>query len=256
MAYAGLDNNACKAVIVMPAYNAEKTLEKTYADIAKTGVEKIILSDDASADNTVSLAQSLGIEVITNAINQGYGANQKRCYDAALKYDAEYIIMIHPDYQYDAKVIPYALGFLEIGICDIVIGSRIRTRHEALKGGMPLYKYLSNRVLTIIENFVLGQNLGDFHSGFRIFRREILKKIPYHNNSDCFVFDTEILFQSAYFGFRIGDVPIPTRYFPEASSINFYKSIIYGIKTCLVMLKYCMQKTGIFRFSIFEEKSF
>jgi len=160
--------------------------------------------------------------------------------------------MIHPDYQYDPRIIPYALGFIETDICDIVIGSRIRDRRSALAGGMPLYKYFSNRFLTVIENIVFGQNLGDFHSGFRVFKAEVLEKINYQHNSNDFVFDTQILAQAAYFGFKIGDVPIPARYFPEASSINMKKGIKYGLGTLGIVIKYILQKSRLYRFKLFE----
>lgn len=235
----------------MPAYNAERTLEKTFRDIPEGSVDEVILVDDASPDNTVEIARRLGITVICHSENKGYGANQKTCYDAALERGADVIIMIHPDYQYDSRITPHALGFLSTEICDVILGSRIRTRSEALKSGMPLYKYISNRFLTIIENVILGQNLGDFHSGFRAYSREVLEKIPYHQNSDDFVFDSEFLAQTVYYGFRIGDVPIPARYFNEASSINFVRSVKYGFQTLLVMIKFLTQKTGLFKFKIF-----
>jgi glycosyltransferase involved in cell wall biosynthesis len=246
--------NGKKIIVIMPAYNAEMTLEKTYADIPKDIVDEIILTDDASSDKTVEIAKKLGIVVNVHEENRGYGANQKTCYDDALNRNADIIVMIHPDYQYDPRVIPFAVGFITTNICDFIMGSRIRTRHEALGGGMPIYKYISNRFLTIFENIVLGQNLGDFHSGFRVFKREVLKTINYNNNSDDFVFDTEFLAQAVFKGFRIGDIPIPTRYFPEASSINFKRSMKYGIQTTLVMTKFFLQKNGIFHFKIFENK--
>jgi glycosyltransferase involved in cell wall biosynthesis len=246
--------NGKKIIVIMPAYNAEATLERTYGDIPKDIVDEIILTDDASTDQTVEIAKELGIVVNVHEENKGYGANQKTCYDDALKRDADIIIMIHPDYQYDPRVIPFSVGFITTNICDFVMGSRIRTRHEALAGGMPIYKYVSNRFLTIFENIVLGQNLGDFHSGFRVFKREVLETINYHNNSDDFVFDTEFLAQAVYKGYRIGDIPIPTRYFPEASSINFKRSMKYGIQTILVMTKFFLQKNGMFHFKIFENK--
>lgn len=235
----------------MPAYNAELTLEKTYRDIPEGSVNEVILTDDFSTDRTVEIAKNLGMTLLRHSENRGYGANQKTCYDAALERGADAVIMIHPDYQYDSRLIPYALGFLSEGICDVIIGSRIRTRREALEGGMPLYKYLSNRLLTIIENIVLGQNLGDFHSGFRAYARKVLETIPYKKNSDDFVFDTEFLAQAVYFGLRIGDIPIPTRYFEEASSINFRRSIKYGLLTIGVMIKFIMQKIRIGNFKIF-----
>lgn len=244
-----------KVIMVMPAYNAELTVEKTFQDIPQGSVDEIILTDDFSQDRTVEIAEKLGMTVLRHSQNRGYGANQKTCYDAALKKGADAVIMIHPDYQYDSRLIPYALGFLSEGICDIIIGSRIRTRLEALDGGMPLYKYLSNRVLTIIENIILGQNLGDFHSGFRAYTREVLKRIPFKENSDDFVFDTEFLVQAVYFGFKIGDIPIPTRYFKEASSINFKRSIKYGLQTLGVMIKYVIQKGRLGNFKIFYSSS-
>lgn len=235
----------------MPAYNAELTLEKTLRDIPSGLVEEVILTDDCSSDRTVEIAKKLGVTVYAHSTNMGYGANQKTCYDAALSKSADIIIMIHPDYQYDPRIIPYAVGFLTTDICDIILGSRIRTRREALDGGMPVYKYISNRFLTITENIVFGQNLGDFHSGFRVYKREVLEKIDYHQNSNDFVFDTEFLAQAIFHKFRIGDIPIPTRYHTEASSINFKRSLKYGFQTIGVMLKYIFHKIGIFRFGIF-----
>jgi len=241
-----------KVIVVMPAYNAELTLEKTFYDIPKGSVDEVILTDDASSDRTVEIAKNLGITLLCHNRNKGYGANQKTCYDAALAKGAEIIVMIHPDYQYDPQVIPFAIGFLNSDICDIIIGSRIRTRRETLKNGMPLYKYISNRFLTMIENLILGQNLGDFHSGFRAYKRKVLEKIDYCQNSNDFVFDTEFLAQAIFLGFRVGDIPIPTHYSSETSSINFRRSLKYGIQTILVMLKYILQKTGILNFKLFQ----
>lgn len=239
----------------MPAYNAEATLDRTFRDIPADAVHEVILTDDASTDRTVEVAQRLGLTVIRHERNRGYGANQKTCYDAALERGADAVVMIHPDYQYEARVLPHALGFLATGICDVVIGSRIRTRREALDGGMPLWKYLSNRGLTTIENIAMGQNLGDAHSGFRLYTRRVLTTVPYHRNSDDFLFDSEFLAQSAFFGFRIGDVPVPARYFPEASSIGLRRSVRYGADTLVVMLKYLAQKAGLGRFGIFAPSS-
>lgn len=244
-----------KVIVIMPAYNAEATLEKTFRDIPKGIVAEVILTDDGSSDSTVEIAKKLGITVLCHDKNRGYGGNQKTCYDAALKNGADVVVMIHPDYQYDPRVIPFAVGFLTSDICDVIIGNRIRTRRETLECGMPLYKYISNRFLTIIENAILGQNLGDFHSGFRVYRREVLETIKYNENSNDFIFDTEFLAQCIFWRFRVGDVPIPTRYFPEASSINFRRSLKYGIQTILVMLKYILQKTQLFKFKLFETSS-
>jgi glycosyltransferase involved in cell wall biosynthesis len=240
-----------RTVVIMPAYNAERTLEKTWRDIPAGIVDEVILCDDFSRDRTVEVAERLGLTIIRHSRNKGYGANQKACYAAALERGAEYVIMVHPDYQYDPRVIPFALGFLATDICDVVIGSRIRSREEVLKGGMPVYKYVFNRLLTAAENVVFGQNLGDFHSGFRVYRREVLETIRYRDNSDDFIFDTEFLAQAVFARFRIGDVPIPTRYFEEASSINFRRSLVYGLHNLRVMAQYLLQKTGLVRFRLF-----
>jgi len=241
-----------KIIVVMPAFNAESTLEKTFAEIPQEYVDEVILVDDGSSDKTVDMAKNLGLTVICHSENKGYGASQKTCYDATRERGASCVIMIHPDYQYDSSIIPCAVGFLSRGICDIILGSRIRTRQETLRGGMPLYKYISNRFLTIVENIIFGQNLGDFHSGFRAYTRKVIDSVPYSNNSDDFVFDTQFLAQAIFFGFRIGDVPIPCRYFKEASSINFPRSIKYGIQTLIVLGKFIIQKSGLVKFKIFS----
>jgi len=241
-----------KIVVVMPAYNAAKTLELTVRDIAKDLVDEIILVDDSSRDSTLELAKRIGLKTFFHTRNKGYGANQKTCYSKALELGADIVVMVHPDCQYDPRVIPFAVGFITTNICDIIIGSRIRTRHETLQGGMPLYKYISNRFLTTIENIILGQNLGDFHSGFRVYKKEVLEKIDYLQNSNDFIFDTEFLVQAVFFGFRIGDIPIPTRYPPDASSINLKRSIKYGIQTIWVVIKFLLQKTRVFHFKLFQ----
>lgn len=237
----------------MPAYNAASTLERTVADIPAGSVDEILLVDDASRDNTVEIARELGLRVIEHEANRGYGANQKTCYTAALQSGADTIVMIHPDYQYDSRVIPYAVGFLGLGICDVVLGSRIRTRREALDGGMPRYKYLANRLLTVLENVALGQNLGDFHSGFRAYRREVLETIPFRRNSDDFVFDTQFLVQAVHFGFKLGDVPVPVRYFDEASSINFRRSTKYGTETVRTLAQFWAHTLGVIQSPLFQE---
>lgn len=241
-----------KVICIMPAYNAASTIEKTFRSIPEGCVQEFILTDDGSKDNTIQIAERLGMTVFRHSKNKGYGGNQKTCYDAALERGADCIVMIHPDYQYDGRVTPAVISLLATGTVDVILGSRIRTRKETLAGGMPVYKYLSNRVLTIFENFVLGQNLGDFHSGFRAYTREVLEAIDYHRNSDDFVFDTEFLAQAVYGGFRIGDIPIPTRYFDEASSINFRRSLKYGWQTVVVMGKYMLQRAGLKKFDLFR----
>ncbi len=241
-----------KTVIVMPAYNAASTLEATLNDIPSAFRKDIILVDDCSKDNTVELAEKLGITVIKHEKNTGYGGNQKTCYRAALERGADIIVMLHPDYQYDGRLIPFFVGYLTTGVADVMLGSRIRTRKETLQSGMPLYKYLFNRMLTITENLILGQNLGDFHSGFRVYTRAVLEKIPYGNNSDDFVFDSQFLAQAAYFNFKISDAPVPCRYFQEASSINLPRSIRYGMLTLYTMLQYILQKSKLAKFDIFK----
>lgn len=241
-----------RVIAVMPAYNAASTLEKTIADIPQGSVDEVILVDDCSSDNTVELAKSLGLTVIAHETNTGYGGNQKTCYTHALERDADYVVMIHPDYQYDSRVIDVAVKVMQLGILDVVMGSRIRTRKETLDGGMPVYKYLANRMLTTIENVLLGQNLGDFHSGFRAYRREVLETIPFMNNSDDFVFDSQFLAQSVHYGFKIGDIPVPVRYFDEASSINFRRSMTYGLATLGVMATYWMNRLKLRRSRLFE----
>jgi glycosyltransferase involved in cell wall biosynthesis len=242
-------------IIVLPAYNAAATLKATLQDIPKGCFKELILVDDCSSDNTVQIAEELGLTVVRHKENKGYGANQKTCYDMALERGADIVVMLHPDYQYDSRLIPYFMGFMETGVCDLMLGCRIRTRMETLHSGMPLYKYLSNRALTTFENLALGQNLGDFHSGFRCYTRELLETIPYHKNSDDFVFDSQLLAQAAYFGFRIGDAPIPCRYFKEASSINFSRSTKYGLQTVWTMAKFGLQKAKLAKFDIFTADS-
>ncbi len=241
-----------KVIAVMPAYNAESTLAATLADVPVGSIDEVILVDDGSTDRTVQIAREMGLTVIEHASNSGYGGNQKTCYRYALERGADIVVMIHPDYQYDSRVIPHAVGFIELGICDVVLGSRIRSRQEALAGGMPKYKYISNRFLTALENLALGQNLGDFHSGFRVYRREVLERIPFTRNSNDFVFDTEFLVQAVRFGFRLGDIPVPVRYFPEASSINFRRSVKYGLSTLGVVALYWLDRLGLWRSRLFK----
>ncbi len=224
-----LEHSDLKVIVVMPAFNAAKTLQTSFESINPIYKSGVILVDDYSSDNTVEVALDLGIKVVSRSVNGGYGANQKDCYDAALANNCDIVVMLHPDNQYDSRVIPVMVEIINLGICDVVLGNRIRTRREALDGGMPLWKYLINRISTFGENFILGQSIGDFHSGFRAYSAEVLRTIPYHENSDDFAFDQEFLVQSVHFGFKIGDVPVPVRYFKEASSINLRRSIKYGI---------------------------
>lgn len=241
-----------KTIIVMPAYNAAATLEKTLRDIPQGFADEVILVDDESKDDTVKIAKNLGLTVIVHDRNMGYGANQKTCYDEALKRDVDVIIMIHPDYQYDSSLAPLFVELIQKGICDIILGSRVRTRRECLDSGMPLYKYISNRILTILENLITGQNLSEWHTGYRAYSRKVLERIPYHNNSNHFLFDSQFLIQAVYFGFKIGDLPVPCRYMSEASSINFSRGVVYGLGTIKTLLQYLAQKLRLMKFDVFE----
>ncbi|HEY3966113.1 MAG TPA: glycosyltransferase family 2 protein [Planctomycetaceae bacterium] len=243
-----------RTIAVMPAYNAAATLRRTVGDIPAGSVDEVILVDDCSRDDTVAVARDLGLTVIVHERNTGYGGNQKSCYRRALESGADFVVMIHPDYQYDSRLIPVAVEILRLGICDCVLGSRIRTRAETLAGGMPIYKYISNRALTIVENIALGQNLGDFHSGFRAYTRKVLETIPFERNSDDFVFDSQFLAQAVSFGFKLGDIPVPVRYFAEASSINFRRSLKYGLTTLGVMGQYWLNRLKIVRSPLFAPR--
>jgi len=241
-----------KIIIILPAYNAVKTMEKTINDIPKEYVDEIICVDDGSTDGTYELAKALNLKVFKHEKNRGYGANQKTCYDKALERGGDIVIMLHPDYQYDPKLIPHFVNYIRDGYFDIIMGSRIRTRKEALENGMPGYKYLGNRFLTLVENIITGQNLSEYHTGYRAYSRKVLKTIPYKNNSDDFVFDQEFLIQAAFYKFKIAEIPVPVRYFPEASSINFRRSMKYGISTILLLGKYLLHKLGIFKSRLFK----
>lgn len=218
-----------KVIAIMPAYNAAKTLEKTIKDIPKNVIDEIILVDDHSSDETAELARKLGLTVIEHPQNRGYGGNQKTCYTIALSNKADVVVMIHPDYQYDSSLAKEMVQPIIDDQVDVMLGSRIRTRKEALAGGMPLYKYLGNRFLTLVENSFLGQNLSEYHTGYRAFSRKTLQQLPFHTYSDDFVFDSQVLFGAIANNARIGEIKVPVRYFEEASSINFVRSSIYGL---------------------------
>ncbi len=237
--------------MVMPAYNAALTLQKTVEEIPENLVDEILLVDDGSSDNTVEIARSLGITVIEHERTLGYGGNQKTCYRYALEHGYDMIIMLHPDYQYDSRMVDVLIKPIRLGLCDFMMGNRIRTRSEALRGGMPFYKYISNRLLTLIENIVLGQNLGEMHSGLRAYSRRLLEIVPFERNSDDFVFDSQMIAQSVYFGFRLGDVPVEVRYMKEASSIDFGRSLKYGLCTLWTLARYALACMGI-RGRLFE----
>ncbi len=231
-----------KAIVVLPAYNAERTLASTVADIPRDYVDEIILVDDSSQDRTVSAARELGLTVVQHERNLGYGGNQKTCYEIALSHGADIVVMVHPDYQYDPRLIKYFVEFIADGYFDVMLGSRIRTRREAIEGGMPAYKYIANRVLTIFENIVTGHNLSEWHTGMRAYSRRVLESIDFRVNSDDFLFDTQVLFQIVEKRFRIGEIPVPVRYFPEASSINFSRSVRYGLGTLAVGVQYAFRQ--------------
>ena len=234
-----------KKIIVLPAYNAAKTLEETVSSLPKGTFEEILLVDDCSSDGTYELALKLGLKAVRHERNRGYGGNQKTCYTLALEHGADIVVMLHPDYQYDPRVIPFMAGIIEAGICDVVLGNRIRTRAEALAGGMPVYKYAANRALTVLENLAAGQNLGEWHSGLRAYSRAALEKINWKENSDGFVFDSQFLFEAAFRGLRLGDIPVPAKYFPEASSIAFASSVRYGLETLGAMGEFLANKAGL-----------
>lgn len=240
-----------KVVVVMPAYNAEKTLRATYAEIPFDIVDEVILVDDASSDRTVEVAYELGIRhIIRHQKNLGYGGNQKTCYDKALELKADFIVMLHPDYQYTPQLIPAMVSVLASGLYPVVLGSRI-LGNGALKGGMPLYKYVFNRILTLLQNFIMGKKLSEYHTGYRAYTREVLLNINYHANSNDFVFDNQILAQIFMAGYEIAEITCPTKYFEDASSINFARSIKYGLGVIKTSLQYRLHKWRITQYSIF-----
>jgi glycosyltransferase involved in cell wall biosynthesis len=245
--------NGKKIIVVLPAYNAALTLEKTYREIPFDIVDDVILVDDASKDDTTELGKRIGIKhVIKHEKNRGYGGNQKTCYDTALSLGADIVIMLHPDYQYTPKLIPAIASIIANEVYPVVFGSRILGK-GALKGGMPMYKYIFNRMLTLFQNIMMGQKLSEYHTGYRAFAAHVLKAVPYHVCSDDFVFDNQITAQIFYKGFDIAEVTCPTKYFPEASSINFKRSSIYGMGVLQTSVIYRLQKWGMGSFRIFKD---
>ena len=241
-----------KIVVVMPAYNAAKTLITTYNEIPLDIVDEVLLVDDASTDETSAIAKQLGISVIVHASNQGYGGNQKTCYEAALKAGADIVIMLHPDYQYTPKLIGAMSYLLESGEFDIVLGSRIlggKTR----SGGMPVYKYIFNRILTLVQNIIMGAKLSEYHTGYRAYTRKVLEGISWRENSNDFVFDNQFLSQAIYADFRIGEITCPTKYFKEASSINFSRSVKYGLGCLSTAMVFRLNKMGVIKSKLFKK---
>lgn len=240
-----------KLVVILPAYNAEKTLVRTYAEIPMDIVDEVVLVDDHSTDRTAEVGRELGIRhVLVHPQNRGYGGNQKTCYNKALELGADLVIMLHPDYQYTPRLIESMAYLAAHKVYPVVIGSRILGK-GALRGGMPVYKYVFNRMLTLTQNLLMGQKLSEYHTGYRLFTAEVLRNIPFEKNSDDFVFDNQMLAQVCFFGYEVGEVSCPTRYFDEASSINFRRSMVYGWGVLRVALMYRLQKWGILRSPIF-----
>lgn len=235
-----------KVIVIMPAYNAEKTLEKTVADIPQEWVDEIILTDDASQDKTVDIARRLGLKVFVHEKNRGYGGNQKTCYREALKAGADIVVMVHPDHQYDPQVIPELITPLLRDECDAVFGSRM-LGGGALQGGMPKWKFLANLFLTALENAAFWIYLTEYHSGFRAYSRHYLEKVKFEKNSDDFVFDTEIIAQGVIHGLKIREIPISTRYFPQASQVGFWRSVVYGLSIIKTIIKFKLHVWGIWR---------
>lgn len=243
-----------KLIVVLPAYNAQKTLKRTYEEIPKEIVDEVILVDDASSDETVRVAKELNLEVIVHPENKGYGANQKTCYQEALRKGADIVIMLHPDYQYPPKLVLPLAAMVSSGMFDVALGSRILAGY-ALKGGMPLYKYISNRILTFIQNIFTGAKLSEYHSGFRAFSRRFLLSVPLLDNSQDFVFDNQILLQAIFFGYRIGEISAPSIYHKDCSSINLKRSIKYGLEVLLCTLKFIFSRWRIYKYRIFNPQA-
>ena len=240
-----------KIVVVMPAYNAEKTLRKTYKEIPHEYIDDVIMVDDYSSDKTVQIANELNIKTFIHRENRGYGANQKTCYSEALKLGADVVVMLHPDYQYTPNLLVAMASLVAIGQYDVVLGSRVLSE-GALKGGMPLYKYISNRMLTFIQNILLNKKLSEYHTGYRAFSKKVLETLPLNENSDDFVFDNQMLAQIFFFNFTIGEISCPTKYFEDASSINFRRSIKYGVGVLRTSIEYRLQKWKLLTCKIFD----
>ncbi len=239
-----------RIVVVMPAYHAGRTLEATWRDLPHDIVDEVIVVDDASDDDTVSVARALGLDVILHPQNLGYGANQKTCYTEALERGADIVVMVHPDYQYDPRLVTAMAGMIASGVYDTVLGSRI-LGGGALRGGMPVWRYVANRLLTLFENLLLGAKLSEYHSGYRAYSRGLLDAVPWQRNSDDFVFDNEILAQAIVGGFRIGEISVPTRYFAQASSINFPRSVRYGFGVVGTAILAWLARLGLYRHRMF-----
>jgi glycosyltransferase involved in cell wall biosynthesis len=242
-----------KITVVMPAYNAALTLERTLREINRQVVDDIILVDDASKDDTVQVAQRLGLKTIVHDRNRGYGGNQKTCYSEALRTGADVVVMLHPDYQYTPRLIPALASMIAVEQFDAVLASRILSG-GALKGGMPVYKYVANRLLTAVENLVTGAKLSEYHTGYRAFSRTLLETLPLEENSDDFVFDAQMLAQCLYFGFRVGEVSCPTRYAPDSSSINFRRSVVYGMGVLGTTAQFRLEKWHLWHSRIFDAR--
>jgi glycosyltransferase involved in cell wall biosynthesis len=246
--------NGKKIAVVLPAYNAAKTLSRTFNEIPLDIVDLVILTDDSSIDNTIQIAKELNIRhIISHEINMGYGANQKTCYNEARALGADIIVMLHPDYQYTPKLIHSMSYLIANDLYQVVLGSRILGK-GAIKGEMPFYRYFFNRILTFIQNILMNQKLSEYHTGYRAYSREVLERIDYNSNSNDFVFDNQILAQIIYKGYAVAEISCPTMYFPEASSINFRRSVIYGIGVLITSIKYFLDKIGIYHFSLFRDK--
>jgi len=241
-----------KIAVVLPAYNAAKTLKQTYDEIPHDIVDDIILVDDASKDETVRMAQSLGILTIRHERNRGYGGNQKTCYTLALARGADIVVMLHPDYQYTPRLVTAMASMIASEEFDVVLGSRMLGR-GALVGGMPMYKYIANRLLTTFQNALIGQKLSEYHTGYRAWSRKVLETLPLNNISDDFVFDNQMLTQAVHFGFQIGEISCPTKYFDDASSINFRRSVIYGLGVVRTSIEYRLQKMGLINLAIYTD---